>query len=117
MYINFHFFKSLIPKDQNIVILKGDKDSSVVILDKSDYIQKQKDMIEEGISKGTYERTDDTNLLDLKIFQDSLYRNFYNYEHYHKMYPHSNQPAILYRTAKTHKFKDTKGITKEQIKF
>ena len=33
------------------------------------------------------------------------------------MYPHSNQPAKLYGTAKTHKFKDIKEITKEQIKF
>ena len=33
------------------------------------------------------------------------------------MYPHSNQPAKLYGTAKTHKFKDIKEVTKEQIKF
>ena len=33
------------------------------------------------------------------------------------MYPHSNQPAKLYGTAKTHKFKDIKEITKEKIKF
>ena len=52
-------------------------------------------MIEEGISKETYERTNDTTLQDLKRFQDCLCRNFYNYEHYHKMYPHSNQPAKL----------------------
>ena len=37
--------KSLI--QDNIVILQGDKDSSVVIMDKSDYIQKLEDMIEE----------------------------------------------------------------------
>ena len=108
--------KSLI-QNQNIVILQGDKYSSVVIMDKSDYTQKLEDMIEEEISKGTYERTNDTALQDLKTFQDFLYRNFYNYENYHKMYPHSNQPAKLYGTAKTHKFKDIKEITKEQIKF
>ena len=33
------------------------------------------------------------------------------------MYPHSNQPAKLYGTAMTRKFKDLKEITKEQIKF
>ena len=53
--------KSLI-QDQNIVILQGDKDSSVIKMDKSDYTHKLEDMIEEGISKGTYERTDDTTL-------------------------------------------------------
>ena len=64
-------------------------------MDKSDYIQKLEDMIEEGISKETYERTDDTTLQDLKRFQDFLYRNFYNHENYHKIYPHSNQLAKL----------------------
>ena len=112
----YKILKSLV-QDENIVILQGYKDSSMVIIDKSDYTQKLEDMIEQGISKGTYERTDDNTLQDLKRFQDFLYRNFYNYENYDKMYPHSNQPAKLYGTAKTHKFKYVKEITKEQIKF
>ena len=33
------------------------------------------------------------------------------------MHPHCNQPAKLYGTAKTHKFKDIKEITKEQTQF
>ena len=33
------------------------------------------------------------------------------------MYPHSYQPAKLYGTAKTHKFKYINEITKKQIKF
>ena len=33
------------------------------------------------------------------------------------MYPHSNQPAKLYGTAQTHRFKNTKKIKNEQIKF
>ena len=40
-------------QDENIVILQRDKDSSLVIMDKSDYIQKLEDMIEEGISRDT----------------------------------------------------------------
>ena len=92
-------------QDENIVIILGDKDSRVVIMDKSDYIQKLEDMIEEGISKGTYEGMNDTTLQDLKRFQDFLYRNSYNYQNYHKMYPHSNQPAKKHGTTKTHKFK------------
>ena len=59
-------------QDENIVILQGDKDSSLVIMDKSDYIQKLEDMIEEGINKVTYERPDDTTSQDLKRFQDFL---------------------------------------------
>ena len=89
----------------------------MVIMDKSYYIQKLEDMIEEGINKDTYERTDDATSQDLKRFQDSLYRNFYNYENYRKMHSHSNQPAKLYGTAKTHKLKYIKEITKEHIKF
>ena len=114
--LTYKNLKSLI-QDENIVILKGNKDSSVVIMDRSDYIQKLEDILEERISKGTYEKTGDTTLRDLKRFHNFLYRNFYNYENYHKMYPHSNQPAKLYGTTKTHKFKDIKEITKEKIKF
>ena len=78
--------KSLI-QDENIVILQGDKDSSVLIMDKKDYIQKLENMIEEGINKDTYEKMGDTTLQEFKIFQDFLYRNFYNYENYNKIYP------------------------------
>ena len=65
-------------QDQNIVILKEDEDASVVIMDKSDYIQKLEDMIKEGISKGTHEKTDENPLQDLKRFQNFLFRNFYS---------------------------------------
>ena len=40
-------------QDENIVILQGDKGSSMVIMDKSEYLQKVEDMLEEGISKVT----------------------------------------------------------------
>ena len=53
----YKILKSLM-QDENIVILQGYKDSSMVIIDKSDYTQKLEDMIEQGISKGTYERTE-----------------------------------------------------------
>ena len=33
------------------------------------------------------------------------------------MYPHSNQPAKLQRTAKTHKFNNIQEINKEKLKF
>ena len=102
--------KSLI-QDENIAIFQGDKDSSVVITDKIDYIQKLENMIEDGINKGTYERTDDTTLQDLQIFQDFRTETFTITKT-----TASYQPTKLYGTAKTHKFKDIKEITKEQIK-
>ena len=84
----------------------------MAIVNKSGYIQKLEDMIEEGISKDSYESTDDTALQDLKRLKDFMYRNLYNYENYHKMYIHSNQPAQLFRAAQTHKFENIKAITK-----
>ena len=53
--------KNIIRKS-NIVILRGDKDSSVVIMNRSDYIKKLEGVIEEGVRKGTYKKTEDTTL-------------------------------------------------------
>ena len=47
--------KNLIRKS-DIVILRGDKDLSVVIMNRSDYIEKLEGMIEEGVQKGTYKK-------------------------------------------------------------
>ena len=40
-------------KNKDIVVVKGDKDSSVVIMKKSDYVTKLDTMIDDGIMKGT----------------------------------------------------------------
>ena len=69
-------------------------------MDKVDYVTKMEEMIRNGIQKGVYVETEDLTLRDLTHFQDFLYRNFKNKEHYSKMYPTSNQPAQLYRTEK-----------------
>ena len=47
--------KNLIRKS-DMVILRGDKDSSVVIMNRSDYTEKLEGMIEEGVKKGTYKK-------------------------------------------------------------
>ena len=40
-----------------MVILRGDKDDNdVVIMNRSDYIQKLEGTIEEGVKKGTYKK-------------------------------------------------------------
>ena len=59
-------------------------------MNRSDYIEKPKVMIDDGIKKGIYEVTTDSTLQDLKRFQNFLYRNFKDYENY-KIYPHNNQ--------------------------
>ena len=61
--------------NKDIVILKGNKDSSIALMNRSDYIEKIEVIIDDGIRKGIYEVTTDSTLQDLKRFQDFLYRN------------------------------------------
>ena len=83
-------------------------------MNKNDYV---KIMIDKGIQDGVYTTTEDNTLQDLKRFQDFLYRNFSKYEKCNDMLPRSNQPAQLYRTAKTHKFDDIIEITVDSLTF
>ena len=92
-------------ENKDIAVVKGDKDSSVVIMKKSDYLAKLDTMID------TYVETTDNTLKELLPFKEFLYSNFHNYECYKDMKPDSNQPARLYGTAKTHKFETLEDIT------
>ena len=103
--------------DPNLVVLSGDKDSSVVIMQREVYVEKLEDMIKEGISNGKYTETEDTTLQDLKSFQSFLVRNFKSSLPLDKIKPTSNQPAFLYGTAKTHKFDNHSEITNENLKL
>ena len=49
--------------------MKGDKDSLGVILNKTDYIEKLKNMVKEAIDNGTYTLTEDNNIKDLHNFK------------------------------------------------
>ena len=64
-------YKNII-KDENIAVLSGDKDTSIVIMQKDDYNQKLQQMIDEGIRNGIYTPTEDNTLNDLRKFQDFL---------------------------------------------
>ena len=97
--------------NKDVVILKGDKDSSIVIMNKTDCITKIETMTEEGIKNGTYEEADDTTVQDFKRFQDFLCQNFKKYEHYNEMYLESNE------SAKIHKFDSTDNIELTKLKF
>ena len=85
--------------DENIVVIPGDKDSAIVIMDKNDCVNKMQEMIDKGIQDGVYAKTEDDTLQDLK--SEISKRNFSKFEKYN-MLPSSNQPAQLYGTAKTH---------------
>ena len=97
-------------QNKNVVVVKGDKDSSVVIMKKSNYVTKLDTMINDGIMKGTYVETTDNTLKELPQFQHFLYRNFHNYEGYKYTQPDSNQSPRLYGTAKTTKFETLEDI-------
>ena len=99
------------------VIIPGDKDSALVIMDKNDYVKKMQETIDKGIQEGVYAKAEDSTLQDLKRFQDFFYRNFSKYEKYDDMLPSSSQPAQLYGTAKTHKFDDINDVTVDSLKF
>ena len=104
-------------QNKDIVVVKSDKDPSVVIMKKSDYVTKLDTMIDVGIMKGTYVETTDNTLKELSRFQDFLHRNFHSYERYKDIQPDSNQAARLYGTAKTHKFENLEDITVTNLKF
>ena len=105
-------------KDENVVILSGDKDSSIVIMQKDDYNHKLQQMIDEGIKNGIYTPTEDNTLNDLRKFQDFLRRNFKDkFARYEDMRPVSNQPGRIYATAKTHKFNSLDEINIDNLKF
>ena len=78
----YHNLRGMIQK-KDIVVVKGDKDSSVVITKKyvtNIHVIKLDPMTDGGIMKGTYVETTDCTLKKLSQFQDFLYRNFLNYE-------------------------------------
>ena len=52
---------SLLIKNDKIIILATDKESCTVILNKSDYIRKVNNIIEEGMQQGKYIETLDTD--------------------------------------------------------
>ena len=73
-------------------------------LKKKCYKEKITRLINDGISKGVYviEENDNT-LMELKSFQNFIYRNFKKHEKYKEITPTSSQPARLSATAKSHK--------------
>ena len=89
-----------------------------VIINKSDYQNKMRQMMNDGIGDGIYKVTVENTLDDWKTFKSSLYHNFYgNDKHYEKMLSKSNLPGQLYGTAKTHKFHSIEDVTLENLKF
>ena len=104
-------------ENENIVLLSGDKDTSITIMNKTDYQNKVQKMINDGISKGMYVHTEDTIIKDLSSFQSFLLRHFKDHPQYKDMRPSNNQPARLFATAKTHKFHNIKDGNLKELKL
>ena len=103
--------------NKDIALLSGDKDSSVVVMNKVDYVEKVNSMINENIRQDKYEMTTDSTHEDLEKFQSFLYRNFKSHPRYNDMRPVSNQPARFFATAKTHKFDGYTLINANNLKL
>ena len=103
--------------NQHLVVIFGDKELCVILIDKTDYQDKLQKMVDNGIKNGIYRVAEDNTQNDLKRFKSFLYRNFRKYEHYEEMLPKSNQPGQLYGTTKTHKFTNIDKIAIDNLMF
>ena len=72
-----------------MVVVSRDKESFVVLIDKTDYHDKLQKMVDDGIKNGIYKVAKDNTIKDLKLFKSFLFRNFRKYELYEEMPPKS----------------------------
>ena len=113
----YNNLKNMINKDK-LAIVSGDKDSCVVIMTREDYNDTLEVMLNDGISKSIYARTENTTLRDLKLFEDFLHRNFKDeYDKYEERRPACHEPGKLCATAKTHEFNLLDNITVDNLNF
>ena len=69
---------------------------SVVILNKTYYIEKFENMVKEDIDKGTYALTEDNTIKDLKNFKQLFKRNCERYDKLDDMLPTlTSQPGYM----------------------
>ena len=67
-------------RDKDLVLLNGNKDPSVVIMNRIDYNTMTLKMIDNGIKYKIHEETADNTLKYLKTFLEFLYRNISDYQ-------------------------------------
>ena len=86
-------FKETQIRNNNVVVLPGDKDSCVIIMNRLDYTKKVESMLQKGILKGKYVKTEGNILKEVKSFQSFIYRHFKTTKVYNDMMPSFRQPA------------------------
>ena len=95
----YHNLKNL-TQEKDVVVMKGDKEFLVIILNKTDYIEKLENMVKEGIDKGADTLAEDNIVKDLKNFKQCFKQNLKGYSKLDDMLPPFNQPARIYATTK-----------------
>ena len=68
-YCRYHSFKDII-KDKDLWLLNGEKDSSVLVINRIDYSNIMQKMIHDGIKNKIHQQKADNTLKDLKTFQE-----------------------------------------------
>ena len=86
-------------------------------MNKTDYQNKVQKMVNNGISEGKYVHTEYTIIKDLSSFQSFLLHHFQDHPQHKDMRPSNNQPARLFATAKTHKFRNIKDANLKELKL
>ena len=71
-------------QNKDIAVVEGDKESSILIMKKSDYLTKSDTMIDDRILNGTIETT-----------ESILKKDYREYGRYKDMEPDRNHPARL----------------------
>ena len=61
-----------IVKDKNVVVVSGDKESYVFLIDMTDYQDKLQKMVDDCIKNSIYKLAEDNTLKDLKLFKSFL---------------------------------------------
>ena len=82
-----------IVNDKKLIVVSGDKELCVVLIDRTDYQDKLQTIVDDDIKSVIYKVAEDNTLKDLELFKSFLDRNFRKYEHYDKMLPKSGQPT------------------------
>lgn len=104
-------------KIKGFVVLEGEKDSTIAIMDNKDYVHNFEEAIKDQITKRVYENKAGTTLGNLQKYQYFLYKIFKHYGYYEKTRQISNQPFRLFGTSKIHKFGNINDITNTSTKF
>ena len=69
-----------ISNDQSLVVVFGDKESCVVLMNITDHQEKLQKIVDDGIKNGIYKLAENNTLKDLKLFNSFFYKNCRKYE-------------------------------------